>query len=311
MQMRKLRALFISLLVVATMMATAITVMAQDRDEAPAAGGASVPDKGPAAPLTPLGVDALLYDNGPLVNSAGTGAGGADESVLQTNSLGMTILGFGHQASNGNRVADDFTVSHAGGWDISTITFYAYQTGSSTTSTMTGANLRIWDGDPSVGGSTVIWGDTSTNVMTSTTWTNIYRVMETNMGATNRPIMMVVVEVNQQLPAGTYWLDWQVDGSLSSGPWAPPVTINGQAVTGNGLQSLDDGATFAAVLDTGTGTPQQGFPFLVEGQLTAPTDVSFSSFSGDTTGSSLPLVVGLVVLTILAGAIVLRRQVAH
>ncbi|MCB0005474.1 MAG: hypothetical protein KDE04_03450 [Anaerolineales bacterium] len=310
--MRKSRSLFISLLIVAIMMATAVTVMAQDRDDAPTVVGSSVPEKGPSLPLTPLGIDALLYDNGSLINSAGTGVGGADESVLQTTSLGLNTLGFGHQALNGNRVADDFTVFHAGGWDVSTITFYAYQTGSTTTSTMTGANLRIWDGVPAAVGSNVIWGDTSTNVMTSTTWSNIYRVTETTTGSNvDRPIMMVVIEVNQQLPAGTYWLDWQVDGSLGSGPWAPPVTINGQASTGNGLQSLDDGATFAAALDTGTGTPQQGFPFLIEGQLTAPTDVSFSSFSGDAAGSSLPLVVGLVVLTILAGAIVLRRQVAH
>ena len=164
--MRKLRALFISLLIVAVMMATAVTVMAQDREEAPAVTGATVPELGPSAPLTPLGVDALLYDNGPLINSAGTGAGGADESVLQSVSLGLNILGFGHQLSAGNRIADDFTVAHAGGWDVSTITFYAYQTGSPTTSTLTGANLQIWDGDPSVGGSSVIWGDTATNVMT-------------------------------------------------------------------------------------------------------------------------------------------------
>ena len=120
--MRKSRSLFISLLIVAIMMATAVTVMAQDRDDAPTVVGSSVPEKGPSLPLTPLGIDALLYDNGSLINSAGTGVGGADESVLQTTSLGLNTLGFGHQALNGNRVADDFTVSHAGGWDVSTIT---------------------------------------------------------------------------------------------------------------------------------------------------------------------------------------------
>ncbi|MFQ5585069.1 MAG: M4 family metallopeptidase, partial [Calditrichia bacterium] len=34
----------------------------------------------------------LLYNNGPLINSPGTGVGGADESVLQTTSLGMITL---------------------------------------------------------------------------------------------------------------------------------------------------------------------------------------------------------------------------
>ncbi|MEZ4642505.1 MAG: hypothetical protein R3E31_07155 [Chloroflexota bacterium] len=35
----------------------------------------------------------ILYDNGTLVNSPGTGAGGADESVLQSTSLTMNTLG--------------------------------------------------------------------------------------------------------------------------------------------------------------------------------------------------------------------------
>ncbi len=67
----------------------------------------------------------VLYDNGPLINSAGTGAGGADESVLQSFSLGMNILGFGHQFSVFNLVADDFTVSGKV-WNVDTIAFFAY-----------------------------------------------------------------------------------------------------------------------------------------------------------------------------------------
>ena len=34
------------------------------------------------------------------------------------------------------------------------------------------------------------------------------------------------------LPAGQYWVQWGMTGSLASGPWCPPVTISGQAVTG-------------------------------------------------------------------------------
>ena len=55
----------------------------------------------------------------------------------------------------------------SGGWFIQTITFFAYQTGSTTTSTMTGVNLQIWDGPPDNPGSAVVWGDTTTNVMTA------------------------------------------------------------------------------------------------------------------------------------------------
>jgi hypothetical protein len=92
------------------------------------------------APAAAAGPTVVLYDNGPLVNSPGTGAGGADESVLQSTSLLMTTLGFGHQVLNNNWMADDFTVTDAEGWTIDAMTFYAYQTGSTTTSTMTNVN---------------------------------------------------------------------------------------------------------------------------------------------------------------------------
>ena len=75
--------------------------------------------------------------------------------------------------------------------------------------------------------------------------------------------MAVTADANVTLAAGTYWLDWQVDGTLSSGPWAPPISILGQTTTGNGLQSVSGGA-FAPALDGGTGT-QQGLPFQLLG----------------------------------------------
>lgn len=239
---------------------------AQSRDDVVAPEGAANVAPGAAVSLVPEGVG-VLYDNGPLVNSVGTGSGGADESVLQTTSLGMNTIGFGHQVLNGNRMADDFVIADPDGWHIDEIIFYAYQTGSPTTSTITAVNLRIWDGPPNAGGA-VIWGDTTTNVLTSTTFSNVFRVTETTGGAADRPIMENRVLVDADFPAGTYWLDWQADGSLASGPWAPPVTITGQAVTGNALQSLtDNGVTWAPALDTGAGTPQQGLPFVIEGEI--------------------------------------------
>lgn len=251
-------------------------VFAQSADttaNSPAATYGNVPTSLPA----PRAVRAIGFDNGPLVNSPGTGAGGADESVLQSTSLSMNTIGFGNQVLNGNRVADDFVVP-AGGWDITNISFYAYQTGSTTTSTMTGVTLQIWNGVPGAPGSAVVWGDSTTNVMTSTGWSGIYRVTETTAGATNRPIMENVVAVNATFGPGTYWLDWATDGSLGSGPWAPPVTINGQTTTGNGLQSIAGGA-YDPALDGVTAT-QQGFPFVIELRDAPPVSVSTLSRDG-------------------------------
>ena len=203
--------------------------------------------------------EAMLYDNGPLVTNPGAGAGGADASALQT-ALGLGTYGFGNQFSAGNRVADDFVVGGSG-WLIGNITFFGYQTGSTTTSTFTAVNLRIWDGPPNVGTSMVVFGDTTTNRLVSSTWSNIYRVLDTALTNSTRPVMANVVAINTFLPAGTYWLDWQADGTLASGPWAPPVSILGQ--TGkpgaNALQYTSTG--WAALLDV---VPQD-LPFIVEG----------------------------------------------
>lgn len=237
----------------------------------------------PNAPVDWTRPQVILYDNGPLVTCPGCGSGGADESELQTG-LGMNTLGFGHQQTAGNRIADDFTIADASGWTVETITFFAYQTGSGPPSTMTGLTLQIWDGPPDAGGS-VIWGDTTTNVMTSTAWPNLYRVTDTTSGTTNRPIMASTATVNTFLPQGTYWLDWATDGSGASGPWAPPISIIGQTTTGNGLQWT---GTWAPANDSGTLT-QQGFPFIIEGTSSTcytPSDIPW--LSADPTTGSIP-----------------------
>ena len=207
-------------------------------------------------------IQAQIYDNGPVFNSVGTGFGGANESVLYTTTFGMGTIGFGQQQASFNRIADDFTVDCS--WTIDSIYFYGYQTGSTTTSTFTGYTLRIWDGVPDAVGSNVIWGDTTTNRLIRTVFSNVYRVTETTAGNSTRPIMQNTVNVGGfTLPAGTYWFDWAASGSLASGPWQPARVPVGQSVTGNGRQRI--GSTWNNMLDGGTGTPAQGAPFKVFG----------------------------------------------
>lgn len=221
---------------------------------------------------------AVLYDNGPYFNSPGTGFGGADESILQTVTFGMNTLGFGHQIANDNRVADDFVAPAGQTWDISSITFFAYQTGSPTTSTINAVHFEIWDGVP--GASTLLFGDMATNRLVSSAWTNCYRVSETTTGtATNRPIMANFCSPmgTLQLTEGQYWVAWQTGGTLTSGPWAPPIAILGQPATGDGLQSIA-GGSYAPVTDSGNSAPQ-GFPFVIEGS-TGPVSVEPTTWAG-------------------------------
>ncbi len=218
--------------------------------------------------------DVVLYDNGPLVTHPGGGVGGADVSALQV-SLGMNTLGAGHQLSLGYSVADDFTVTDAAGWQIDTITFFAYQSNAPTTSTITGVYVQIWDAAPNAGGS-VIWGDLTTNRLLTTGWSNIYRATDTNYTTTsNRPVMENVATIGTTLAQGTYWVEWSTDGSASySGPWAPPITILGQTTTGNALQYT---TAWGDLTDSGTLTPQ-GLPFIINGEVVP---VELQSFSID------------------------------
>jgi len=228
--------------------------------------GQYIPNRAPGDPV--------LYDNGPLVTHPGGGFGGADASVLQTN-LSMSTYGVGHQVLSNYWVADDFTVP-AGGWNIAGFGFYAYQTGSGITSTLTAVHLIIYDGVPGNGGTNIVFGDGTTNRLTSTSFTNIYRVLDNSMLNTDRPIMLDDCKFNLNLAPGTYWIAWQTDGTLTfAGPWAPPVTILGQTTTGNGMQYT---TAWGGYYDTGSNTPQ-GFPFLVYGQKGEPTSVPVSNWA--------------------------------
>lgn len=210
----------------------------------------------------------VLWDNGPLVTHPGGGYNGNDASVLQS-SLGLNTYGFGVQTSAGNRMADDFEVSGANSWQVQTVSFYTYQTGAYAyppVSTITALYLQIWDGPPNDPASSIIFGDLVTNRLVDTYWSSIYRVIDTSMTNSERPVMVAVASVNISLPIGTYWLEWTINGTGSSGPWAPPISIIGQTTTGNALQYTTSSGAWAAALDTGTGT-QQGVPFVMEGMM--------------------------------------------
>ena len=227
------------------------------------------PPPGATAPATSVtdGPRVVLYDNGPLVTHPAGGGGGADASAVQS-ALSMSLYGFGWQNNLGNRMADDFVVTDPAGWQIDTITFFGYQTGSTTTSTFTGVFVQIWDGPPNAGG-TVVWGDQTTNRLLTTGWSNIYRVLDTNLPDTNRPIMEVVASVGITLAPGTYWLDFSATGSLTSGPWAPPISILGTTATGNALQYTTTSGVWGPANDTGSGS-QQGMPFIINGDVVGP-----------------------------------------
>jgi hypothetical protein len=267
----------------------------------------------PATGTVWAGPRAVLFDNGPLVTDPGAGAGGADESTLQNNTLGMNILGFGVQVSANNSMADDFTIPPGEEWQIDTITSFAYQTGAGSPSTISGMYVRIWSGTPGAGG-TVAWGDPAgtwtTNLLSTTAWSNAYRVTENSSGNSDRAIMANVATIGTTLTEGTYWVEYIFDGSASfSGPWGPPVTILGQTTTGNGLRTL--GGVWEPLVDSGGTETPQGAPFIIEGTIVG----GGGGGGGGTGGLANPIptlsktgVVVLVLALIGISAVLIRRR---
>ena len=210
----------------------------------------------------------MLYDNGPFVTNPGGGVGGADVSLVESPN---TSYGSNCNFAAGYRVADDFTVPE--NWTVDSLVFFGYQTNSTLASTFTGLYIQIWNGDPSLPTSTVVWGDLTTNRLTATYWSGCYRAVD--LVTTARPVMANKAAVSGlTLPAGNYWIDYSCTGSLASGPWANPITILGQIVTGNAKQWT--GAAWADIIDAGS-LGAKGLPFKVYGNTAVDPNIVFAT----------------------------------
>jgi hypothetical protein len=233
---------------------------------------------------------AVLYNNGPLSTGTTTKSGvtaptGFTWSEVQ-NSAGdttssNTTSGFsGGQASATAffRLADDFTVPTGQTWTLDSIAFYAYQSGG-TNLPFAQCNLRIWVGRPGDPGSVVVFGDTTTNRLSTTGSAAMYRIFNTKypppgtVQGTTRLLQYLNVKIVPalQLPEGSYWLDWSTVLQIQAAHFAPSATIIGRRglANWNGRQFI---TTFVwqDALDAGNPTTApdsvQDFPFILYGR---------------------------------------------
>ena len=112
-----------------------------------------------------------------------------------------------------------------------------------------------------------------TNILTTSYWSGCYRSLDLVNVA--RPIMKLTAATSGLvLPAGEYWIEYAATGSLTSGPWANPITILGQAVTGNAKQWT--GAAWADIIDAGS-LGAKGLPFMVYGSTAVNPDIIYAT----------------------------------
>lgn len=257
--------LILSAAITAAMCAPAL-VFGQSADVEIASNYKWVPSYVPARSISPKAIwvppaDALFNPGGVSdVTVAGCSGDTLNASQIEAPT---TTFGLAVGSAANFRLADDFIVPAGASWTVQKAYVFNYQTGSTTTSTITSVNAQIWNGPPGDPASTIVCGDTSTNAMTATEFSGVYRVAATGPGCT-RPMMVQTVDISScpVLNAGTYWLDFQVAGTLASGPWAPPLAILGQSSTGNALQS--NAGAWAAAVDA-TSADTFGLPFVIAG----------------------------------------------
>ncbi|MBC7910705.1 MAG: VCBS repeat-containing protein [Pyrinomonadaceae bacterium] len=262
------------------------------------------------APAVP---EAIIYDNGPLATGATSRSGVAAPAGTQwseaTNPLGNT------QQANTTagvscsvtatvfRCADDFNVPVGQTWTINQVIVFAYQTGfAGATSPITAATLRIWNGRPGDAGSTIIFGDTTTNRLATSTDSGLWRIFNTVVGSganpptaavTNRRVWQNNINVAPAavLTAGNYWIDWNTAIGTAA-HFAPSVTILNQRGVPGWNARQNTGAAWVNSVDigqfpTGAPTPQslpQDFPFKLDGSVAGAPNVTASrrvDFNGD------------------------------
>jgi hypothetical protein len=177
----------------------------------------------------PIAVQAqVVWNNGSFATGTvtrGNGAGGPGVTAPPGTQWSEVADGNGNNGASVHplpgsepafRAEDDFTLAAA--TNISQVHVVAYSPNAATSQGFTNGNLQIWRGRPGDAGSAVVFGDTTTNVVLSSAFTNIYRVFPTTSSfggtlfapGTTRPVQDVTLSVNTLLPAGTYWLDWQL-----------------------------------------------------------------------------------------------------
>lgn len=217
---------------------------------------------------------AELYNNGPMatgsVSSLGTVApAGTQWSELQdtpttpaNGTLGYSVNYLSTVAAGPFRQGDDFTVTGSG-WSISSLTVYGFWTGGTPTSSFTSGVVRIWNARPDAAGASVVAGDLTTNRLSGTSFTNLYRTGRAS-SSTSRPILAATLDLNVTLGPGTYWIEYGLAAGTAN-VFSPLVTIPGQVSTPNANAFFYTSQTYYAMVDSNSAEPL-AVPFALNGQ---------------------------------------------
>lgn len=184
-----------------------------------------------------------IYTNGQLSTgsisfsgvTAPAGYSWSEAQYNTTSNVTNTAVGIAssYTSSSDYRPADDFIIPAGQTWKISKISAYAIAaTGISNPFDV--LRIQIWNGNPSVTGSSVVFGDLTTNRLNQILDSMICPIQNSILPApgvaplANNTIWKVSANVNTELPAGTYWVVYQVHHINNIPCFSPLVKSPGQ-----------------------------------------------------------------------------------
>lgn len=188
-------------------------------------------------------------------------------------------------------LADDFVVPAGEIWDVTSFDFFIYQTNyAGNTPPIDELRVQVFNGDPSAGGVAVA-GSLTTDVydpagsLDSSVFRTGNSVTPTPGTApgTARKVWQVRGTLSASLPAGTYWVVYQVHASNDAAIFLPPVTVLGSRglASWNAKQLTVPTTTWASALDTGNpaAAPDvpQDMPFIVNGTILGNDENAFEA----------------------------------
>lgn len=177
----------------------------------------------------------VLYSNGPIITNR-TGGTGALAGLPISNADGFTVpgstflfstTGIGETIAANVAVAEDFTVpADVAGWRLDSLTIYAFQS-SQTTPTATTVQVNLWTAPPYSPDSPPPLPEiipqpvlATSLVLPAGPGTFVCHRESPSSTSTVRPVFSYTVPLSGlpnggQLPPGTYWIQWSIDGASS------------------------------------------------------------------------------------------------
>jgi hypothetical protein len=193
----------------------------------------------------------VLHDNGPIITNptGGTGAiaglpiSNADGFMIPGSTFTFSTTGVAATVATNTAAADDFDVP-AGGWQLDTLTLFAFQT-SQTTPTITSIQINLWTQTPYSEGSPGAPDPLPQPVLAEPLvldagpGTFVCHRESVSGTSTVRPVFSYTIPLTGLpnggfLPEGHYWIQWSMQGasSPSANVFMPLVTPR-TAVTGH------------------------------------------------------------------------------